>query len=153
MKMKKLLFSGKQILLALATTAAIVLATSALTGCGTPNPNYHATQAPDLTNNPPYMPNQTGTGVVATGTQVAQFLPPPYDGLALGILGLASGVMTLIARQQNKKAIQLATSVAAQGPAVAQAVIDHASNSDQATAVFEAVNKALPPDKVVPPTS
>ena len=128
-------------------------------GCAVPNPSYNSSQPPSGSN-PPYAPNPAGTNAAGIAGAVAPFVPPPWGEVVGGIGALAAVIAGAIAKSKNNQAIaaqaattQLATSVAAQGPAVAQAVIDHASGSAQAAPVFAAVNSALPPDPVTPKPS
>lgn len=119
-------------------------------GCAATNPNYNASQ-PQSASNQPYLPNAAATNAAGIAGAVAAVVPPPY-GTILGVVGTLIGAIAgAFAYQKNAAATQLATSVAAQGPAVAQAVIDHASSTPQAAAVFTAVNAQLPPDPVTPP--
>ena len=127
---------------------------SLIVGCASPNPNFNPAQPPSATN-PPNIPNKTVTTIVDTGTQIAPVVPPPYNTILLAGLGLATAVAGIFAKVKNDQATasaattsQIAASVAAQGPLVAQAVTDHASNSPQATPVFAAINAKLPPDKI-----
>lgn len=129
---------------------------SGFVGCASPNPNFNPAQPPSATN-PPNVPNKTATDIVAGAGPAASLIPPPYSEILAGVLGLATIIAGTIAKSKNNQAIaasaattQLATSVAAQGSAIAQAVIQHASNSPQAAPVFAAVNAALPPDPVAP---
>lgn len=122
-----------------------------LHGCATPNPQagqpilapngQQATNAAGLPAvQPPNIPNATGTKIVGYANTAAPLIPAPYgDIVTLGAL-VATGVMKLLANKANATTNQLAASVVAQGPAVTQAVSDHASNND---AVFPAVAAAL----------
>ena len=136
-----------------------LLGLTILIGCAAPNPTYNAQQQ-TTASNAPYAPNKTATDVSGVAAVVSQVTPPPW-GTIIGAVGTLIGAIAgAVAYQKNNQAIanaatttQLATSIAAQGPVVAQAITDHASNTPQATQVFTAINGALPPDKVVPPTS
>lgn len=126
-------------------------------GCASPNPAFNPAQPPSASN-PPYVPNQTVTGIAATGNAIAPAVPAPWGTIITGALALATAIATGVAYQKNgaltaaqATTAQIAASVAAQGPAVAQAVVQHASNNDAvAPAVFAAINANLPPDKISP---
>ena len=143
--------------------AGVIFGTLTLTtvlqieGCASPNPNYDSTKPPSAAN-PPNLPNKPATDIANGAGVAAPVVPSPW-GPIIGAVGALIGVVaTAVANNKNNQAIaanatatQLATSVAAQGSTVAQAVIQHASNSAQAAPVFAAVNAALPPDPVAPP--
>ncbi len=70
--------------------------TNAVTGIVTPA----AAAVPAVITN---LPNATVTAIVAQGTQAAPFVPPPYNGILLGVLGMLSAGATLVATIKNKQ--------------------------------------------------
>ena len=119
-----------------------------LIGCASPNPNFNP-NVPISSTNQPNIPNTTVTKVVDTGSQVAPLVPPPYNGIVIAGLGLATAIAGIFAKVKNDQAAasaattnQLAASVAAQGPTVSQQVLDHAANNEAVyPSVADAVNK------------
>ena len=127
---------------------AAILTISLLAGCASPNPNYDASKPASATNQP-YAPNKSAAQAADTAGAVAPLVPPPW-GTAVAGLGLLVGVVaSTIAKIKNDQAIsaaatasQLAASVVAQGPTVAQSVLDHASANEAVyPAVADVVNK------------
>lgn len=115
-------------------------------GCASPNPNFNPALPPSASN-PPSVPNKTAAGLADLAGQIAPVAPAPYGPLVGGIGLLIGAVAGIIAKKNNDSKIaaqatttQLAASVVAQGPTVAQAVLDHASNNE---AVFPAVANAV----------
>lgn len=119
-------------------------------GCASPNPTYNASQ-PVSASNPAYIPNTnvtTGIGV-AQGVNAVTAPLNPYSPLV--DIGLTTGlaVAAWFAKRKNDQLAastavtnQLAASVVAQGPTVAQAVLDHASSNEAVyPAVADVVNK------------
>lgn len=132
-------------------------------GCASTNPKagqVTVIQNPNgtLTTNvePAYIPNVSGSKIVGTATDINNGFPSPYQAPIGWALGIASGVMAWLAKRKNDQAAAandaktqavattnaLAASVAAQGPTVAQAVLDHASSAEATfPAVADAVNR------------
>lgn len=142
--MKKLLFAS----------IAIV---SLMVGCASPNPAFNPKEPPSATN-PPYIPNTNATTAVAIGQAANAATAPvnPYAPLVDIGLVAATAIAAWIAKRKNDQAQasadaaaqhaatlnQLAASVVAQGPTVAQQVLDHAANNEAVfPAVADAVNK------------
>lgn len=130
-------------------------------GCASPNPSFNPAQPPSATN-PQYVPNKTGTAILDTISAANAATAPanPYS-IPIGIgVGAGYALLAWFAKSKTDQAAaakattaQIAASVAAQGPAVAQAVTDHASNTPLAVPVFAAINANLPPDKITTGTT
>lgn len=132
-----------------------IIALAALTGCAALNPNAGQTTVTTnpatgvTTTNvaPAYIPNPTVTAIVGYGNTAAPFIPAPWGTILSGVLAAATIVSTTIATKKSNAAAtssatadQLAASVVAQGPTVAQAVLAHASNNSP---VYPAVAAAI----------
>ena len=125
-----------------------VLGLGLLAGCASPNPNYDPTKPPSPTN-PPNIPNKAATQAADTAAVVAPLIPPPYGTIRAGggvLVGAVAGVFAKVKNDQAASAsattAQLAASVVAQGPTVAQQVLDHASHNEAMyPSVADAVNK------------
>lgn len=146
------------------------IALTLIVGCATKNPTAGqpvldpVTGQPTGQVQPPFIPNATGTKIVGYANQAAPLIPSPWGTILTGVGAIATLVMGGIAKQQSGKAsdatdkataaqattTQIAKSVAAQGDSVAQAVINHASSSGVAPAVFAAINNHLPEDPIAP---
>jgi hypothetical protein len=164
----------QEIIIALVMTLVI---SAVITGCTTTNPNAGQTTvtqtgAGPITNvEPPFVISpslgaisNTVTGILGATAPINPYasLTTPLATLILTGIGLVSGY--LVQKKNTTAALntaathaatinQLATSIAAQGNAVAQAVIDHASNNEgTAPAVFAAINAKLAPDKTTSAT-
>lgn len=125
----------KKLLLACLLSFAIA---SLIVGCASPNPTFNPGQPPSASN-PPYVPNTNVTTGVAIGQGVNGVTAPfnPYSPLVDIGLATAAAVAAWIAKRKNDQAVasgavasQLAASVVAQGPTIAQQVLDHASNNE-----------------------
>lgn len=124
-------------LLCLLFLAAVIV------GCASVNPNAGQKDPTTGAVQPPYLPNKTVTDGVAGAQPYVGLVPAPYNTAVEAALLLATGIAGIVAGVKNKQAgtatataTQLATSVVAQGPTVAQAVLDHASANE---AVYPAV--------------
>lgn len=81
----------------------LLLVTVAIIGCASPNKAYDP-QQPVSESNKPYVPNETGTKIVSYGNQAAPLVPAPYNGLLIGVLGLATATMGWFAKRKNDQA-------------------------------------------------
>ena len=117
-----------------------------LAGCATKNPQYTpiAPGQPETNTVPQYIPDPRINQWSNTVASVAQGLAPvnPYAGITSWALtaafGIFGGISGLIARSKSGALSTMAAGVVKAG--AAQAVLDHASNTDHFVAVADAVN-------------
>jgi len=138
--------------LSLIAVLAISLCAIWFAGCTTPNPNYNPNQPPSASN-PPFSPDPRILSVSNAAAQLNSQLAPvnPYSDLSgwavklgFGALGLISGAVgSYKDRQAIVNAHAATISTLADGIVKAgsgQAVLDHASSTDNFAAVATAIN-------------
>jgi len=131
--------------------------------CTTPNPNAGqpitsispTTGLPVTTPAPAYIPDPRIAGASNAVVAATEALAPinPWAGLTQLAIPLIFGIWGAAATKssltKSSTINALATSVAAQGPTIAQAILDHASNAEATyPAVVTAINAKLPPDPI-----